>query len=267
MSGARSRPKWLWVTASLTAFWLFLPAYAVIPMSLNASNRMSVWPDQRSLRLYDNLFSDPQWYETLIRSFKIGAIVMVLATVLGTAAALGIARGYSSRRGLLLNAVILAPIIVPIVIAAIASYSLFLEWNIVGTERALILSHTCIAIPFVVVPVLASLRGVDANLEFAAQSLGARPAAAVWYVTIPLILPGIAVGAFLGFMQSFDEVVVSLFLTGPLSRTLPVRMYSALIDDLDPTVAAASSVVILLTTLAVIVVGVRRLSEARMSST
>lgn len=266
MGREQSQPNWLWIVVGLTTIWLFLPAFAVVPMSLNASNRMSVWPAQRSLRLYENLFGDPQWYQTLIRSFKIGAIVMVLATILGTAAALGIARGFSSRRGLLLNAVILAPIIIPIVIAAIASYSLFLEWNLVGTELALILSHTCIAIPFVVIPVLASLRGVDPNLESAAQSLGARPASAIWHVTIPLILPGIAVGAFLGFMQSFDEVVVSLFLTGPLSRTLPVRMYSALIDDLDPTVAAASSVVIVLTTLAVLAVGVRRLSEARTST-
>jgi putative spermidine/putrescine transport system permease protein len=255
--------RWLWFAVTLIGLWLFLPAFAVLPMSLNDTNRMSVWPENRSLRLYEQLFGNPQWSAALTRSFKIGAIVTVLAVVLGTLAALAIARGFSRTRRAALNAVILAPVIIPVVIAAIASYALFLQWNIIGSERALIFAHTSVAIPFVVIPVLASLRGINPRLEFAAQSLGASRPSAVWHVTLPLIRPGIAVGAFLAFMQSFDEVVLSLFLTGPLSRTLPVRMYSALIDDLGPTVAAAAAVIILFTTVAVVSIGMTRLSEAR----
>lgn len=259
-----ARRWWLLVLGALTGTWLFLPSLAVLPMSLNASRRLSVWPQQRSLRLYGELFGNPVWYDALLRSLRIAALVTVLAVVLGTAVALGISRGFAPRAGAVLNAVILAPIIVPIVVASVSLYALFLQWGVVGTERALVLAHTSLAIPFVVIPVLASLRTVDRALESAAHSLGANRAQALWHVTLPLIRPGIAVGAFLAFMQSFDEVVMSLFLVGPRTRTLPVRMYSALVDDLDPTVAAASALVLLFTTFAVLVVGVTRLTKARL---
>jgi putative spermidine/putrescine transport system permease protein len=262
-AGSGGPRRWLAVLGVVTGLWLFTPTLAVLPMSLNASRRMSVWPQERSLELYGELFGNPTWYESLLRSFRIAAIVTVLATLMGTAVAFAVARGFNPRRGAVLNALILAPIIVPIVVASVSLYAVFLQWQLVGTELALILAHTSLGIPFVVLPVLANLRGVEQQLESAAQSLGAAPAQAVWLVTIPLIRPGIVVGAFLAFMQSFDEVVMSLFLAGPRTRTLPVRMYSALVDDLDPTVAAASGLVLLVTVLAVLTAGVSRLAKAR----
>ena len=262
-AGSASPRRWLIVVGAVIGLWLFTPTLAVLPMSLNASRRMSVWPAERSLDLYRELFGNPNWYEALLRSFRIAAIVTVLATLMGTAVAFAIARGFNRRRGAALNALVLAPIIVPIVVASVSLYAAFLQWRLVGTEQGLILAHTSLGIPFVVLPVLASLRGVERQLESAAQSLGAPPAQAVWLVTIPLIRPGVIVGAFLAFMQSFDEVVMSLFLAGPRTQTLPVRMYSALVDDLDPTVAAASGLVLLVTVLAVLTVGVSRLAKAR----
>jgi putative spermidine/putrescine transport system permease protein len=166
-----------------------------------------------------------------------------------------------------MSAILLAPLILPIVVAAVASYLVYLRWGLVGTPFGMIAAHTCIAIPFVVVPVLAALQGVERRLEFAAQSLGATPAASLWLVTLPLIRSAVLVGFFLAFMTSFDEVVLSLFLNGPGMTTLPIQMYSALVEITDPTIAAAASVVLIFTFLTIAFVGVGRLARARSLST
>lgn len=256
------RRLWLYGLVGLIAAWLLLPATVVFPMSLNATSRLSIWPEERSFQLYRDFFDDPEWFNALIRSLRTAAVVSLLATVLGTAAALGIVRGFR-RGGGLVNAVILAPIIVPIVVAAVASYLVYLRWGLVGTPYALIVAHTCLAIPYVVVTVIASLRGVNPRLELAARSLGSSSAGAVWHVTFPLIRSGVVVGAFLAFMQSFDEVVISVFLANRRGRTLPVQMYSSLVEDIDATVAVASSVILLLSIGLVLLVGVSRLASAR----
>jgi len=256
------RRLWLYLLVGLIAAWLLLPATVVFPMSLNETSQLSIWPKERSLHLYREFFDDPEWFNALIRSLRTAAIVSVLATALGTAAALGIVRGFRRGAGLI-NAVILAPIIVPVVVAAVASYLVYLRWGLVGTPLALIVAHTSLAIPYVVVTVMASLRGVNPRLELAARSLGSSPASAVWHVTFPLIRGGMVVGAFLAFMQSFDEVVISVFLASRGSRTLPVQMYSSLIEDIDATVAVASSVILILSIVLVLLVGVTRLASAR----
>lgn len=253
---------WLSIFGGLVAIWLFLPALVVLPMSLNATNRLSVWPQERSLRLYENFFGNPQWYNSTLLSIGIALTVSVCATVLGAAAALALDRGFSRSRGLI-SAVLLAPLILPIVVAAVASYLVYLRWGLVGTPFGMIVAHTCIAIPYVVVPVLAALQGFERKLEFAAQSLGATPAESLRLVTIPLIRSALLVGFFLAFMTSFDEVVLSLFLSGPGVTTLPIQMYSALVEITDPTIAAAAAVVLIFTFVTVSVVGVGRLARAR----
>lgn len=252
----------LHVYVTIVGIGLVLPSVVVIPMSFNDTNRLSIWPDERSLRLYRNFFGDEDWWGAVFESVKIGIAVSLLATTLGTLAALAIARG-AQRLGGALNAVVLVPIIIPIVVAALGTYMVFLDWGLAGTTLGLICIHTTIAIPFVVVTVLAGLRGVNPRLEIAARSLGSRPAGSVWLVTLPLIRPSIAVGAFLAFMQSFDEVVMSIFISSPQHRTLPVQMYASLNEDIDSTVAAASSLVLTFTVMAVGLVGIGRLARAR----
>jgi putative spermidine/putrescine transport system permease protein len=253
---------WLSIFGGLVAIWLFLPALVVLPMSLNATNRLSVWPAQRSLRLYESFFSNPLWYNSTLLSIGIALTVSVCATLLGAAAAFALNRGFSRSRGLL-SAVLLAPLILPIVVAAVASYLVYLGWGLVGTPFGMIAAHTCIAIPFVVLPVLAALQGFERKLEFAAQSLGATPVGSLFLITIPLIRSALLVGFFLAFMTSFDEVVLSLFLSGPGVTTLPIQMYSALVEITDPTIAAAAAVVLIFTFITVSVVGVGRLARAR----
>ncbi len=259
-------PLWLSLFGGIVASWLFLPALVVLPMSLNATNRLSVWPPQQSFRLYESFFMNPVWYGSALRSIGIALAVSVIATILGTAASLAIDRGFTKARGLM-GALLLAPLILPIVVAAVASYLVYLRWGLVGTPQGMIAAHVCIAIPFVVVPVLASLQSVERRLEFAAQSLGATPVQSLYLVTLPLIRSAVLVGFFLAFMTSFDEVVLSLFLTGPGMTTLPIQMYSALVEITDPTIAAAASVVLLFTFVTIAFVGVGRLARARAIST
>jgi len=167
---------------------------------------------------------------------------MLAATVLGTSTALGLVRGRYPARALL-NGVVLSPLIVPTVIVALGMYILYLRLRLVGTMLALVVAHTTLSLPYVVINVAAALRTMDPTVELAAQSLGATPLRTFFQVTLPLIFPSVIAGALFAFMTSWDEVVVSLFLSTPFLQTLPVVIWTQVRTDVDPTVAAASSLV------------------------
>jgi putative spermidine/putrescine transport system permease protein len=141
----------------------------------------------------------------------------------------------------------LSPMIVPIVIVAIGTYLVFVSWRLEGSLIGLVVAHVCLALPLVVVNVVASLQSLDRNLELAAQNLGAGPLRTFFRITLPLILPGVGAGALFAFITSWDEVVVSMFLASPTVRTLPVLMWSAIRSEVDPTIAAVASMLTVLT--------------------
>jgi putative spermidine/putrescine transport system permease protein len=169
-----------------------------------------------------------------------------LSTILGTLATLGLARLPPVARTIA-SGLILSPLIMPVIIVAIGVYYAFARYGLVGTAAGLVLAHTCLAVPFVVTSIGASLSGFDRRLEQAALSLGATPFGTFRQVTLPLILPGVLVGALFAFITSFDELVVSLFLSGANAVTLPRRMWEDLRYALDPTIAAVSTLTILVT--------------------
>ena len=239
------------VATTIVAIWLVAPILVVIPTSFEGNTSFAFPPTALSLRWYSAFFSNPQWSAALVSSLKIAAIVTVVATVMGTGAALGLSRCRRFARAPI-TAALLLPMIVPSVIFAVGVYSVFLQWHLIGTTLGFVLAHTCVALPFVVVTVTASLRGLDRRLEDAAATLGATPLRTFWQVTAPLIRPGIVTGALFAFVASFDELVVALFLVDPTLRTLPVQMYTSVVVQPDPTVAVASTL-IFMTTLAVLV--------------
>jgi putative spermidine/putrescine transport system permease protein len=153
---------------------------------------------------------------------------------------------------------ILSPLIMPVIIVAIGVYYAFARYGLVGTAAGLILAQTCLAVPFVVTSVGASLSGFDRRLEMAALSLGATPFATFRQVTLPLILPGVLVGALFAFITSFDELVVALFLSGANAVTLPRRMWEDLRYALDPTIAAVSTLTIVVTVLPLLLLHLAR---------
>lgn len=241
-------PWWrvLQVISVISVFWLLAPTLIVIPISFSDSKTYRFPPKGWSLRWYESMLENSQWLNAFFTSLMIGLVVAVIATVVGTIATLGLAR-IELRGKNLIQGFLMTPMILPVVIFAVAVYLVFLDWKLVNSFPGFVLSHTVMAIPFVIVAVSARLSGFDDNLERAAAISGARPLRVFWSITLPLIMPGVAAGALFAFITSFDELVISIFLVGTDIRTLPVMMFSSVLESSDPTVAAVSTVLMVIT--------------------
>jgi putative spermidine/putrescine transport system permease protein len=226
--------------------FLALPIVVVMVVSFSSATYLTFPPPVFGLRWYNAYFASGDWLRSTWLSLWVAACVVVLATVLGTLAALGIVRLPKALR-VLASALILSPLIVPVIVVAIGIYYAFARYGLVGTPAGLILAHTCLAVPFVVTSVSASLAGVDPRMEQAALGLGATPIGTFFQVTLPLIRHGILAGALFAFITSFDELVVALFLSGSGAVSLPRRMWDDLMYQIDPTIAAVSTLTIVLT--------------------
>jgi putative spermidine/putrescine transport system permease protein len=247
----------------LTVLYLLAPTLVIVPMSFTESRILSFPPQGFTLEWYERIVADRQWSSALTNSAQVAFLTTILSVVLGTLAALALARGRFPGRTAA-NGLVLAPLIVPVVIIAIGMFSLFVRWRISGSLVGLVLAHTALAVPFVVVSVSASLRTVDRNLELAAANLGATPRQTFLRVTFPIIVPGVIAGAIFAFITSWDEVVVSIFLTSARFRTLPVEMWEQVRQAVDPTVAAVATTLLVVTTLLlVILLVVRRPAQSR----
>ncbi|HEX8969289.1 MAG TPA: ABC transporter permease [Chloroflexota bacterium] len=255
MSAARARLRLdpVQVLSVLVGIALVSPTLIVLPMSLTSIDSFKFPPPGWSTQWYVSLATSQTWRGALLNSVVIACVVALLATGLGTAAALALARGRPPVRGFL-NAILISPLIVPTVIAAVGMYLVALNTHIVGTFAGFVLAHTCLAIPLVVISVAASLQSYDTRMDWAAASLGATPWGTFRSVTLPLIAPGMFSGAVFAFVSSFDETVVALFLVGPSLRTLPVLIYEGVLETIDPRVAAASTLLFMLTTLLLVLV-------------
>jgi len=261
MNVARKAPLAVWIVAALVLFFLVFPIFVVIPLSFSAANYLQFPPEDLSLRWYAAYLGGRGWVDATILSVEVASVVTVLATVLGTAAAFGIVRSDFPFKKAVYGA-LLSPLIVPSIITAIALYFLFAPLHLVGNFWGLVLAHTILALPLVVVVVTASLRSFNMALERAAMSLGAAPWTALRRITLPIIAPGIATGALLAFLASFDEVVVAIFLAGTDAVTLPKKIWEGVWLEITPVIAAASTVVIALTiALFVVLELMRRRSE------
>lgn len=224
------------------AMMVFLigPVLAVIPISFSSASFLSYPLPGFSLQWYEKVLAPQPWLPALRNSLVVGVGATLIATTLGTLAALGLARNTLPCRSLLL-AVIISPMIVPVVISGVAMYFIFARVGLVASFGGMILAHAVLGVPFVVVTVTATLRNFDANLVKAAYSLGASPVHAFRTVTLPLIAPGVISGALFAFVFSFDEVVVALFIGGPAQRTLPRQMFDGIRDNIDPSILAMST--------------------------
>jgi putative spermidine/putrescine transport system permease protein len=231
---------------SLVLVFLALPIVIVALLSFSSASYLTFPPPAFGVRWYVAYLGSREWLASTWLSIAVGACVVVLSTTLGTLAALGLTRLPRSIRAIAAG-LIISPLIVPGIIAAIGIYYAYSHYRLVGTPIGLVLAHTCLAVPFVVTSVSASLAGFDRRLEQAALSLGATPWGTFRQVTLPLILPGVLVGALFAFITSFDELIVALFISGSGAVTLPRRMWDDLRFAIDPTIAAVSTLTIVLT--------------------
>lgn len=213
--------------ACTVLLFLIAPLFIIVPLSFSKDPFFTLPVQEYSLRWYRDFFGNERWLSGVFNSLVTGGLTTVLATTLGTMAALGISRpDFPARR--LVMALLISPMIVPVMIVAVGSYLFFGQLGLTNTRTGLVLAHTALATPFVVITVTAMLSTYDTNLARAALSLGAPPLSAFLRVTLPSILPGVVSGAIFAFAVSFDEVVVALFLTGAEQRTLPVQMFSGI---------------------------------------
>jgi len=228
-----------WQTGIVLAF-LIAPVLAIIPLSFNAGSYFSYPMTGFSLRWYEKALLNPDWQRAFLNSLGIGAMATLIATVLGTLAALGLSRSSFPWRSVIMP-LLISPMIIPVVVVAVGFYMVFAPLGLTDSYAGVVLAHAALGTPFVVITVTASLLSFDRNLVRAAAGLGAPPWTAFRRVTLPLISPAVATGAIFAFATSFDEVVVILFIGGPAQRTVPRQMWSGIREAIDPSILAVAT--------------------------
>ena len=242
---------------TLICLLLLTPIAIVVILAFSGAGYLQFPPTSFSLRWFQRFLGDAQWRSSLWYSVVIGIIACGIATVVGFFAAYAFVRGIFAGKKLLLS-LLLLPIIVPTVITSIAMYFLSARLNLVGNVLWIGICHAVIALPVVLLILLSSLQGVDINLERAALSLGASRLRLFLRVVVPLAAPGIVSAALFAFLASFDELIISLFLTGIRAQTLPVRIWNSLHLEIEPTIAAVSAFLIGVTALVLLLDGLLR---------
>lgn len=233
------------VTCGAVLLFLIAPILVVIPLSFNSVPFFTYPMPGLSVRWYEEFFLTGRWQGALHNSILVGISVTLLSTLLGTLAAIGLSRPNFPWRTAVMT-VLISPMVVPVVITAVGVYFFYASVGLLNTYTGLILAHTTLAAPFVVITVTATLTGFDHSLTRAAAGLGASPLTVFFKITLPLILPGVISGSLFAFLTSFDEVVVALFVTSAEQRTLPKVMFSGIREEISPTIIAAATVLTLL---------------------
>ena len=239
---------WLYVVAVLVMVWLVIPTLLVIPMSFSASQYLEFPPREWSVRWYKSYFNSTSWMQATVTSLKAGLLTALLATPLATMAAYGLHVSRLRHANLLLM-LLLTPMVVPVILIGIGVFYAYVKLKLVNSLLGLVLAHSMLAIPVVMLVVASALKSFDLDQELVARSLGASRIKAFWMVTLPQIKFSVVTGAVLAFLTSFDEIIVSLFVSGGDNSTLTRNMFNALRDQVDPTIAAISTLIVLATTL------------------
>jgi putative spermidine/putrescine transport system permease protein len=233
--------------AVLTLLYLILPVLAIVPLSFSSCTFVVYPITGGSLRGYQNLIASDEWRMAAKNSFIVAPSATVVATVLGTLAAIGLTKANFRGKGLLM-AILISPMIVPVVVVGVGMYLFFAPLGLANTYIGLILAHASLGVPFVVTTVAATLQGFNYNLVRASLSLGANPVKTFFRITLPVIAPGVISGALFAFATSFDEVVVTLFLAGADQTTLPRQMFTGIRENISPTIAALATILIVFST-------------------
>lgn len=237
--------------AGAVLFFLIAPVLVVVPLSFNVEpyftfteGMLRLDSEAYSLRWYKAVTDNATWQLALGNSLLIGTIATLLATVLGTMAALGLASSALPFRSLVMG-MLISPMVTPIIITASGMFFFYASLGLSQTHAGIILAHAALGAPFVVITVTATLAGFDITLMRAAASLGAGPLMSFWRVQLPLISPGVISGALFAFATSFDEVVVVLFMGSLEQRTIPRQMWSGVREQISPAILAVSTLLIL----------------------
>ena len=258
--------------AAAVLFFLILPIIVIVPLSFNSQpyftfteGMVAFEEDAYSLRWYIAIVENPNWLLAIKNSFIVGIFATIVATLLGTVAAVGLASADMPFKRTI-TALLLSPMIVPLIIIAAGMFFFYTRFALVGTFPGLIIAHAALGVPFVIVTVTATLVGFDRSLYNAGISLGTGPVRTFLRVVLPLIRPGVISGALFAFVTSFDEVVLVLFLAGPDQRTIPRQMFSGLREQINPTILAVATLLILVSICLLVTIELLRRRSERLRS-
>ncbi|WP_343563770.1 ABC transporter permease [Kiloniella sp. b19] len=241
--------SWKWVLngiAVLTGVFLLVPILFIVALSFGSSRWLIFPPPDWTLKWYEELFADPRWLESMLTSAKIASIVTVLSLIFGLLASIALTKGTFRGREVL-RAFFLTPMVLPLVVLAVALYALFLELGLNGTLTGFVIAHLIVALPFSIITISNALESFDQSIEDAAVLCGASPWEARFRVTLPSIQHGLFSAAIFSFLISWDEVVLAIFMASPTLQTLPVKIWGTLRQDLTPVIASASTLLIAFT--------------------
>ena len=231
-------------------FFLIAPIVVIVPLSFNAEpyftftkEMLHFDPAGYSLRWYTEFLTSDQWLLGIKNSFIIATCSTILATSLGTVAALGLSKSYIPGRNALM-ALLISPMVVPLIISGAGMYFFFSDIGLVATFPGIILAHSVLGTPFVIITVTATMVGFDQTLIRASATCGADPTTTFFKVIMPLIAPGVISGALFAFVTSLDEIVVVYFIAGPDQQTVPLKMFSGLREQISPTILAVASILV-----------------------
>ncbi|WP_296249029.1 ABC transporter permease subunit [Pseudomonas sp. UBA4194] len=257
----RRRPvgRWcLWLVVLVILFFLVAPAFVMVPISFTETSVLDWPPKGFSWQWYEAYLESPAWVAATLRSVQVALLTALLSMLIGTPAAFGLMRGLKRGNALVL-AFLLSPLILPRIVIAVALFYLFSKLALIGSVTGLVLGHTILAVPYVVVSVMAVLKNYDQRYDNAAWSLGANRWRALRYVTLPLLRGGLLAAFLFAFVTSFDELTLSLFVSGGMQATLPKQMWDSAILQVNPLLSAVST--LLLALIAVVLLLANRLSS------
>jgi putative spermidine/putrescine transport system permease protein len=247
----RSR-LWLYVISSIILFLLIVPSLIVIPMSFSDSQYLEFPPKNLSLRWYENYFFSwkvengfNDWMAATRTSLLVAVLTIFVATPIGTLAAYGLTHSSARIRSILFP-IMISPMMVPIILVAIGLFYFYVQFNMVNSIPGLVLGHSLVAMPLVLIIVLSALKNYDMNQEKVARSLGASRTRAFIEITLPQIKFSLVSAGLISFLTSFDEIIISLFVAGGDNSTITRSMFLALRDQIDPTIAAISTILIII---------------------
>jgi putative spermidine/putrescine transport system permease protein len=245
----------LWLVAGSAVVFLIAPVLLLVPMSLGSAEIIEFPPSMIGIDQYRKFFSHPAWQTAVLNSLQVAVGTSIVSTAIGLLASLALVWGRFKGKGLI-NAFILSPMIVPLIVMALAFYISLSKLGMLGTRLGLILAYTPLTLPFSVLPISATLRGFDRSLEHAALNLGANRVQTFMKITFPIIRPGILTGAIFAFMIAFDEVVIALFICGSTAVTLPKKMWDVIRYEIEPMLPAISTLLLLLAAVILVLIGV-----------
>ncbi len=238
---------WLYIVATIVMLLLVIPTLIVMPMSFSDSQYLEFPPSNWSLRWYAEYVDSSKWMRATVTSLQVGTLTMLLATPLGTLAAYALfVSGHRAAKAVFVF--LITPMIVPVILIAIGTFYAYGRVGLNNTITGLVLAHTALATPLVMIVITAALRTYDLNQERVARSLGSTRLKAFFIITLPQIKFSVMTAALLSFLTSFDEVIIAIFISGGSNATLTKHMFSALRDYIDPTIAAISTILILVST-------------------